>query len=45
MRNYRLNDLEALQDTERHMLFASTQARDRLVISRADPGRSFWTIS
>jgi hypothetical protein len=37
-----INDLEAIQDTERHLLYvAATRARDRLMLSGVEPGSEF----
>lgn len=37
-----INDLEAVQDTERHLLYvAATRARDRLLLSGVEPGSEF----
>lgn len=37
-----INDLEAVQDTERHLLYvAATRARDRLMLSGVEPGSEF----
>ncbi|HMO75958.1 MAG TPA: 3'-5' exonuclease [Sphingopyxis sp.] len=37
-----INDLEAIQDTERHLLYvAATRARDRLLLSGVEPGSEF----
>jgi hypothetical protein len=37
-----INDLEAVQDTERHLLYvAATRARDRLFLSGIEPGSEF----
>lgn len=37
-----LADLEAVQETERHLLYvAATRARDRLMLSGVSPGSEF----
>jgi type III restriction enzyme len=37
-----INDLEAVQDTERHLLYvAATRARDRLLLTDIEPGSEF----
>lgn len=37
-----INDLEAVQDTERHLLYvAATRARDRLLLTGIEPGSEF----
>jgi Superfamily I DNA and RNA helicases len=37
-----INDLEAVQETERHLLYvAATRARDRLLLSGVEPGSEF----